>query len=373
MYGRTILANVGHYVYVGQAASLDYFHKLETDVGSYTYTGQAADLTTTFAGTLLVNTGLYIISGQPSIFIPSLFPALCDTYNFKKEAKVYIIFAGNQYLMDISSIDFGQTFMEHSYSSKTLQSPNMFEQSIINKANPANFSLNFPALREDDLRILFDRALDYNTFEMYVETAQDSFKIETCVVTNATFVVEKNMPLRMALEGQAAKVTKFVGTIPGTPIARSGTMTYNRISDLKITLGGSNILSNSLASVSIELQNQVKWTPYATINQALTASNASTSMYPASFSVSKRILAGTITRYLVDTDVADLFQWTKNTTLHIEAGQIVSSTFYGFDLDITNCALTNRVGTGEVFTQSYDWRMTQNPVNLSDIVTYITT
>jgi hypothetical protein len=67
-----------------------------------------------------------------------------------------------------------------------------------------------------------------------------------------------------------------------------------------------------------------------------------------------------------------LFKWNKNTSMHIYAGQEVSGTYYGFDMDIDNCSYTNRIGTGEVFTQSFDWRMTQNPGTLSNVVTYTT-
>jgi len=301
-------------------------------------------------------------------------------YSFKKEAKVYIVdlVSEERHRIDISEITFSQTFTEYSYSTKSIQNPYMFEQSIINKANPANFTLTFPAIKEDDFEVLFNKALDYTTFDLFVETATEIFKVETCVITNTSFILEKTRPLSVGITGEASRVTRFgdIGTdidasylpIVITPIARSGTMTYNRISDLEVTLGGSTVLSDYLASISIELQNEVTWTPYTTVNDALIAVDANSSMYPTSFTISKRILAGTIVNYLTDTNNANLLQWDTSTSLHIFAGQST----YGFDIDMTYCSFTNRVGSESVFTQSYDWRITQNPGNLSDIITYVT-
>jgi hypothetical protein len=299
---------------------------------------------------------------------------LLATYSFKKEAKVYIVYGGNQYNIDISTINFSQTFTEVSYDVKTLQSQNAFEGSIIHKANPANFSFTFPAIREDDLEIVFDRALDYQTFDLYISTQQDVFKIENCVITNGAFIIEKLKPLSMAVSGQASQLTRAgdfgVYTIPGSVQARAATRTYNRISDLSITLGGSTVLSNDLVSVSIELRNNIKWSPYTTVPE--TCGTISAASYPTTFTMQSRTLGGQVVRYLTDTNNADLQSYDLDTTLLIEAGQDVGGTVYGFTLNITNCMFVNLVNPGNVFTQNYNWRMIQNPTNLSDIITYTT-
>ena len=72
-------------------------------------------------------------------------------YSFKKEAQVFIVSGGNRHKLDVSSINFSQTFAETSYPVKTLHAQtNVFEASVINRANPADFSFNLPALVEDD-------------------------------------------------------------------------------------------------------------------------------------------------------------------------------------------------------------------------------
>lgn len=351
-------------------------HLLSVNVGSYSITGLTSDFEQSDRHINLA-TGSYSITGKRA---ETFVPVFCNPHSFKREAKVYIYYddgstTGDKlYQIDISEITFGQTFTEHSYSSKTLQEQNMFEQSVINKANPANFELTFPAIRESDLRILFDRALDCDTFDIYVETAYDVFKIDTCVVTNARFIMERLKPLSMGITGEGVKLAR-VGTageysLPTTPEARTG-RTYNRLSDLSITLG-TETLDTRLASITVELQNEVKWIPYTTVHGALSV-GISGAQYPSNFTVEKRILAGTVTRYLTE-DNSQLLTWGTNSALNITAGQDIGDTYgvYGFELDLTNCSFTNRLDTGEVFTQSYDWRLTQNPTNLSDIVTYTT-
>lgn len=299
-------------------------------------------------------------------------------YSFKREAKVYVVYPRTgsilHYNIEISEITFGQTFTEYSYSNKTIQNPYMFEQSVINKANPANFELTFPAIRETDFEILFDLALSYDSFDLYVVTESDAFEILGCVITNANFIIEKTRPLSMGISGEATRVNKiaYPPTLPGTLVPRSNNMTYNRVGTTSILLNNSLELGEYLSSITVELQNDINWIPYTTVNGALIAANASSSMYPSGYTVEKRILAGTITQYLTDTNYANLLQWNTNIPIHISVGQEVGATRYGFDINMANCSFTNRLGSETIFTQSYDWRMTQNPTNLSDIVTYTT-
>ena len=118
-----------------------------------------------------------------------------------------------------------------------------------------------------------------------------------------------------------------------------------------------------------ELQNEISWIPWKTVNNALVAG---TTMYPTQFNLTGKILAGNITRYLNSDSKADAAIHGTTQSLRIKAGTLISSTFYGIDLNTTNCSFTNRVNTGDVFTQNIDWRMVQNPTSLSDVFSYIT-
>ena len=286
-------------------------------------------------------------------------------YSFLKDAKVYLVFGVGQTQLDISNVSFSQTFTESSYAVKTLHVENMFEGSVINKANPANFELTIPALLESDLRILFDRLIDYNSFDLYISTQQDIFRLETCVITNGTFLLDRLKPLSLTVSGMASKLST-VGSLPFTNISRSPTRTYNK-SSMEILLNSVR-LDSDLASVSIELQNEVSWTPWLTIQKGVLEEVA----YPSSYTVSKRILSGNITRYLNNTNSASLNTSSSNASLNIKAGKYINSSFYGFEFNLNNCSFTNRIQTNALFMQSYDWRMTQNPTSLSDVITYTT-
>jgi len=289
-------------------------------------------------------------------------------YSFKKEASVYIVYEGNQYNIDISDISFSQTFMEKSYPVKTLQTQSMFEGSIIKMANPANFSFTFPAIREDDLEVVFDRALDYDTFNLFIATPQDIFKVSTCVITEASFIIEKMRPLSMSISGEAIQLER-VGSVDGNPVTRDANRTYNRNSNITALVDSVDV-SESLTSLTVELRNNVEWTPYMTLD-AICVGTA-TIVYPVDFTVTERELAGTIVNYLTDTNNANLQSHMPDVPVHVEAGQDSGGTVYGFDIDIANCFVTNRLNTGAIYTQTYDWKMIQNPASLTNVITYTT-
>jgi hypothetical protein len=294
-------------------------------------------------------------------------------YNFLKEASLYLDYNDVVYNIDTSEIDFSQTFTETSYKVQTLHDTNYFEASVINKANPANFSFNMPVLRGTDLEVVVDRLLNCDTFNLYISTKQDVFKLSNCVITNGTFQIEKSRPLRLTIEGEASKLSKNE-TLPEDIQERSDVRLYNKVALPLVQLGEKDI-SSSVVSLNVELQNDIQWSPYTTVQGGIAAGTSSSeegTMYPSNFTISKKILGGSISRYLNDETEEDAQTWNSNTSLRIKAGQEVDSTFYGFDFNITNCSFTNRASVGPVFTQAYDWRMTQNPASLSDVIIYNT-
>lgn len=296
-------------------------------------------------------------------------------FNFLKQAKLYLVWDNKQYNIDIQDVSFSQTFTENSYSVKSLHAQNLFEASVINTANAANFAFTLPILKEADFSIVIDRLLDCDTFDIYVSTQQDVFKLEYAVFTNGSFVIEKYQPLSLQVSGDASKLSK-VGvygsyTIPGTVQSRSASRSFNLIDFMEITLDSSSI-STEVSTVGIEIQNDIQWTPHTTVQGALSATNAVTSMFPTAFTVDKRVLAGSIERYITDSNSSRLQSWSVNSALRIKVGQKVGSTLYGFDINMSSCSFTNRATVGGVFTQSYDWRMNYNPTSLSDVITYLT-
>ena len=288
-------------------------------------------------------------------------------YSFLKEAKVYIVYGTTKKQLDISSVSFSQTFTEETRSVKTLHNQNnMFEGSVINTANPANFELRTNLLIEDASKILFDRLTDTNSFDLYISTESDVFKLEKCAITNGTINIERLRPLSLSISGQASKL------IPGSSVpsgmalrTASSSRTYNLNKDLFVSLSGTDI-SDHLVSVSMELQNDIQWIPYKTVN------TAAGTRYPTQYTVKGRVLAGNIKRYLNDDTESNSQSYGTNQSLRIKAGTLIGGLFKGIDFNSSNCSLTQRIETGTVFTKSTDWRMVQNPASVSGVLTYFT-
>ena len=306
------------------------------------------------------------------------------SYNFLKEAEVFVVYNGSKYQIDISSINFSQTFAENSYSVKTLHNEkNVFDSSIINKANPADFEFTFSLLKEADFKTVFDLLITYEgttnktkTFDLYISTQLDVFKLEKAVITNGSFVIERSRPLSLTVSGEASKLSylglKSAVTIPGSAVSRSATTTYMTNPQISVTLD-SSILSN-IVSISMELQNNIEWTPYTTVHGAINTIDSTNSMYPSDFTLKNRILAGSITTYVTEDKYSGglaLQSWDSSAPILIKAGEGPGTAFRGISLS-GNCSFTNRVGSQAVFLQNFDWRLTDNPADLGNILTYTT-
>ena len=50
----------------------------------------------------------------------------------------------------------------------------------------------------------------------------------------------------------------------------------------------------------------------------------------------------------------------------IKAGETSSQ---GFHFNLSDCSFTNRLSVADTFTQSYDWKMNDNPANLGSKIT----
>ena len=293
------------------------------------------------------------------------------TYNFKREAELFIVHNGNRYSLDIRDVSFSQNFGEKSYPVKSLHNPtDYFEGSVVNKANPANFSLEVFAIEEADFTIVESLLISTSSFDVYVKTPTDVFKLEKCVITNGSFVIEKSRPLSIAIQGEASKLTRGA-SLAGSLQSRSATKTFIAPPTLEVTLGSATL--TDIVKVTVELQNDIQWLPYETLNASLAATSAANSMYPDGYVVTKKILAGSISQYLTDTNTSNVQAWDTSVSLEIKAGNGLSgSQFRGFHIGSATSTFTNRMNTGSVFLQNYDWRITDNSSSLATIFKYVT-
>ena len=294
-------------------------------------------------------------------------------FNIKKEAEVYLYDTANSayHRLDIEDLSFSQTFTDKTYPQKTLHEQHkLYEASNIKKANPANFELKIPMINQAALDVIFNLLVDYktgtstlNTFDLYIKLPNDVYKLTTCVLTNGTFIIEKLENLKLSVTGQAAKLVRGASV---SSIAR-GTRDFQMLKSLEISIDGTP-LSSGLYKTSIELQNDIKWNDYETVNKALSVTNThniNTTCYPSNFTLSKRILSGSIGQYVTDSSNANIQNWKIGVAIDIKAGNgLTSSNFRGFHLSLANCTFTNRNTVGDLFTQAYDWKMNDNPANL---------
>ena len=300
-------------------------------------------------------------------------------FTFRKDdVQVFAVSSSNAYNILTSEISFGQTFQESSFEVKTIQSQGSFEGSVINRANAAEFSLNVPLLEEATNTVLFDRLVDAAAFDLYISSQHDVWKLEKCVIQDGTFEINKSRPLRLAISGEASKLSKYTpstsvgvdalsglrvyihevgntnwvsvgapsntqgisftatGNASGNGSARivyPGTLQNTGITTTtyiipaldKLTLGTTDVSDGVVGGLSVELQNDIQWNKYDSVHGALTATNAATSQYPDNFIVGKRVLGGSIRRYLAD-DSSTVNTWNSDTSLRLKLGENVGKT-----------------------------------------------
>jgi|TARA_R110001592_G_scaffold177176_4_gene417470 hypothetical protein len=311
-------------------------------------------------------------------------------FNFLKDSVVYIVTdpgTSNEarHKLDVLGVPaFSQTFLDKRIPQKTLHdSFNMFEKSNVKKANPADFEIQIPAMKEDDFDFLISLLLDYDTeinegvqvtipnmkaFDLYITNNADVYKLEKCVLTNGAFVIERLGPLSLRLTGQASKLTNGA-TLPTTNIqARTATTTYNAVKHVSISIDGV-VLQNAI-SVGVELQNEIEWTDNRTVQDSIAVTNSTNTQYPSSYTLKKRSLAGSISEYLTSDNSTNAHTWKSDVPLIIIAGSDAAN---NFKFDINKVSFTNRIRVGDLFVMNYDWRMSYTPASLSGIITHNTT
>jgi len=289
-------------------------------------------------------------------------------------------YGGHFYKLHVQNISFSQTFRQRGSKKKTIHTPTkLIEGSEINEANPANFELELLMVDESSryqhypIQALLSNTNDtLTTFDLYIDpsVASDAsrkmYKLTTCVLESGSFSINRGELMIASLSGTASKLTRenYTAFNIGSFITSANT-TYAIPKTVNVTVAGT-VLEN-VTGISLEVQNNIKWTKNNTLQKSLTAVTASSSTYPTSFSLEGRDVAGNITSY-VGSQISDIQTWKENITVRIQAG--IASNNYQLDANLTPCSFTNRVSTTEVFTQGYDFRMIGSPTNLNTLFTY---
>ena len=304
------------------------------------------------------------------------------SYSFLRESKLYIEYGGSKYrIYTTTAISFSQTFAEDSYPVKTLHDQSkMFEGSTITKANPAQFSFTVPLTVEKDESIVMDLITDLvatsesdiehqqlKSFNMFIQTGSSTFKVENCVITSANFAFNPREQFTVAVEGQGTKLTRVgdesfnLGTIQSESSTRTPLLTYPVVTVDSLDM-------SSIIGVTLQIQNDISWTPFETLQNSLAVTNSSNAMFPSAYTVEKRIVSGAINQYQTDNNITQFDDFSTNSNISITAKKADDTDFWKITLN--PAMYTARMSPADVYSQSYDFRSTDNTALGTRITTY---
>ena len=309
------------------------------------------------------------------------------SYSFLRESKLYIVYGGNKYRIYTSTaISLDQTFAEESYSVKTLHDQSkMFEGSTITKANPASFSFDVPLTIEKDESIMLTLATEISTsqqsgittqqlksFDVYIQTGSSTFKLESAIITGATLDFLQDNQFTLRLEGQAIKLTRAGNesySIPGSLQSESATRTPLLVYPV---ISADSLNMSSIMSANLQIQNNITWTPYETINDSLSVTSSSNAIFPTTYTLGNRIISGEIRQYQTDNNVTQFDDFSTSTDLTIKAVQVgkASNATPFFQIQLDPVMYTARMQPEEVYSQSYDFRSLDNTLLETRITQY---
>lgn len=288
-------------------------------------------------------------------------------YNFKKNVKAYIATSNGTYRVDLySDITASQTFDEQGYKRKTLHNlRDLHDHAVVNNANPANFSFTTPLPNSDVYPIILALAVDYSSntvdsFDLYIQSDNVIYVLSKCIIDAVTFNIEMKAVLTISISGTASKLSKFgnVGSaiIPGKVSADSNfSRTYTTVDRLNISIANSTL--DSVAAINLDLKNDINWSGYKTINNAV----KNIMMYPQDYVLQGRTLAGSITQFITSENSNLLFDTSTSSTVNISIYCLAySSTNTLLKFTLPSVVFTRRLNFEELINRVYDFRLNSN-------------
>jgi len=252
----------------------------------------------------------------------------------------------------------------------------MFQGTTITKANPANFNFAVHLTQEKDESIVKSLLTDYDTsngeqllksFDLYIVTGESTFKLEGCVITQGEFNLAKGSPLILTVSGAAKKLSRVGNasySLPGSLVSASSTRTPT-LSLIDVEVDSVDV--PNLATTTLQVQNNINWTPFETLQNSLSVTNAANAMYPTTYTLGDRVVSGNITQYITSNN-SSTFQ-SFDTSANVGIKTIVNNSNF-LNANLTGCMFTKRSSVAEVYTQTIDFRLVNSPANLGTIITY---
>ena len=299
------------------------------------------------------------------------------SYSFLKESKLFIVYGGNKYrIYTTTALGYSQSFAEDSYPVKTLHDQTkMVEGTTITKANPAQFSFEVPLTVEKDESIVVDLLSDLvsssvaeidtqqlKAFDSYIQTGSATFKVANCVITSSTFSFNPSEQVKVEVSGEGTKLTRVGNesyTIPGELQSETSTRTplivYPVVSIDSLSM-------NSIISTTLQIQTDITWRPFETLQSSLAVTNSSNAMFPSAYTIKNRVISGAIIQYQTDNNITQFDDFSTNSSITIKAVQVgkPSSDNGYFQINMNPSMYTARMSVDEIYTQTYDYRSTDN-------------
>lgn len=304
---------------------------------------------------------------------------------FARDTDVYVTYNSNNYKLHASAVEYDQAFQQDAFTTQTLDKPtNLIESSVIRKANPANFSITIPMVDESSVyqHILLQLLLKntdsvLETFTLYVDPStasmSDTFRkmymLSNCVITGGTFTIANNAIMQVQITGQATQLSRInYSALNVGSYTTFNNLTYAVSKIINVTVDGN--LLNNVFGVALEVQNEIEWTKNDTLHNSLDISTHTQTVYPASFTLKNRTVAGSISQYVAGglQSYTNIQTWKENVAVRIQAGLAANN--FQLDAQLTPCAFTNRLKPTEIYSQAYDYRMMGHPSNLNTLFTY---
>lgn len=221
-------------------------------------------------------------------------------FNFTRLATLYLADGSNIYDIPIyNGMTISQTYSETQVKAKTLhRREDLDGRATITKVAPANFSFTTPATNQ----LLLSRLLSLSApikedilanFTLYLSFEGIYYMLETSVIENITFNIEKHNIVTLTVSGTASKLTTRDYAFGITANILKGSQ-YITAMYIKAEID-SNVLVG-LSSIHVDIANSIQWRTTASVHNATN----STIAYPDIYTCSNRRTSGSITQYLTE-------------------------------------------------------------------------
>ena len=164
------------------------------------------------------------------------------------------------------------------------------------------------------------------------------------------------------MQGQGTKLERVGNesyTIPGELQSETSTRTPLLVYPV-VSIDSLNM--DNIISTNLNIQNNITWTEYETLQKSLNVTNASNIMRPSDYVVEKRIVSGTINQYQTDNNITQFDNFSTNSNITIKAVEIgkASNATPFFQIQLNPASYTARMRVAGVYQQSYDFSSLDN-------------